>query len=114
VTVAPGPNRYTVVDIPLVMGSVVEGRVVRRFGDSLQGVAGATLTLRDQAGVERSVATFSDGSFYVLGVRPGEYTLTVDARVLDILRMDTEPRRFSVTASGTGPDSVDLLLSPRP
>ena len=114
VTVAPGPNRYTVVDIPLVMGSVVEGRVVRRFGDSLQGVAGATLTLRDQAGVERSVATFSDGSFYLLGVRPGEYTLTVDARVLAVLRMDAEPRRFSVTTSGTGPDSIDLLLSPRP
>ena len=114
VTVAPGPNRYTVVDIPLVMGSVVEGRVVRRFGDSLQGVAGATLTLRDQAGQERSVATFSDGSFYLLGVRPGEYILTVDARVLDLLRMDAEPRRFNVTTAGTGPDSIDLLLSPRP
>lgn len=114
VLVAPAPNRYTVVDIPVVMGSVVEGRVVRRFGDSLQGVAGATLTLRDQAGLERSVATFSDGSFYLLGVRPGEYTLTVDPRVLDVLRMEAEPRRFSVTSSGTGPDAVDLLLTPRP
>ncbi|MGE5090709.1 MAG: hypothetical protein ACM3OH_00920 [Bacillota bacterium] len=114
VTVAPGPNRYTVVDIPIVLGSVVEGRVVRRFGDGVQGVAGATLTLRDQAGLERSVATFSDGSFYLLGVRPGEYTLSVDARVLDVLRMQVEPRRFSVTSSGEGPESIDLLLTPRP
>ena len=114
VTVAPGPNRYTVVDIPVVLGSVVEGRVIRRFGDGVQGVAGATLTLRDRTGAERSVATFSDGSFYLLGVRPGEYTLTVDQRVLDVLRMQAEPRRFSVTSSGDGPDAIDVLLTPRP
>ena len=112
--IAPGPNRYTVVDIAVVLGSVVEGSVLRRFGNATQGVAGATLLLRDErTGRERGVTTFTDGSYYVLGVRPGDYTLTVDSRVLDLLQMKAEPHRFSVSASGEGPGTVDLLLAPR-
>ena len=113
-TIAPGPNRYTVVDIPVVLGSVVEGSVLRRFGNGTQGVAGATLLLREErTGRERSVTTFTDGSYYLLGVRPGDYALSVDARVLDLLQMKAEPRRFSVSASGDGPGTIDLLLAPR-
>jgi hypothetical protein len=113
-TIAPGPNRYTVVDIPVVLGSVVEGSVLRRFGGGTQGVAGATLLLREErTGRERSVTTFTDGSYYLLGVRPGDYTLSVDPRVLDLLRMQAEARHFSVSASGDGPGAIDLLLAPR-
>ncbi len=112
-TIAPGPNRYTVVDVPVVMGSVVEGSVLRRFGGGTQGVGGATLTLRDdRTGRERRVTTFSDGSYYMLGVRPGAYTLSVDSRVLDLLRMRAEPRRFTIAATGDGPGAIDLLLAP--
>jgi hypothetical protein len=114
VTIAPGPNRYTVVDIPVVLGSVVEGSVLRRFGSGTQGVAGAALVLReDRTGRERNVTTFTDGSYYLLGVRPGDYTLLVDPRVLDLLRMQAEPHRLSVSATGDGPGTIDLLLTPR-
>jgi hypothetical protein len=114
-TIAPGPNRYTVVDLPVVIGSVVEGSVLRTFGGGTQGVAGATLTLRDdRTGRERSVTTFTDGSYYLLGVRPGDYTLSVDRRVLDLLRMQAEPRHLTITASGDGPGAIDLLLAPGP
>lgn len=114
VMIAPGPNRYTVVDIPVVLGSVVEGSVLRRFGQGTQGVAGAALVLREEhTGRERGVTTFTDGSYYLLGVRPGDYTLSVDPRVLDLLRMQAEPRRFTVSAAGDGPGTIDLLLVPR-
>jgi len=113
-TVAPGPNRYTVVDIPVVLGSVVEGSVLRSFGNGTQGVAGATLVLRDDAtGRERSVTTFTDGSYYLLGVRPGRYTLSVDPRVLDLLQMRSEPRHLEIAPSGDGPGTTDLRLTPR-
>ncbi len=115
VIVAAGPNRYTIVDIPIVLGSVVEGRVLRMFGGAPQGVGGASLTLVDDAtGRRQTMATFTDGSFYLLGVRPGRYTLSVDERVLDLLRMRGEPRRFEISASGDGPGALDLTLTPRP
>ncbi len=113
--VVAGPNRYTVVDIPVVMGSVLEGSVVRRFGAETQGIAGASLTLTEEAtGRQRTMATFTDGTFYVLGVRPGRYVLTVDERVLDLLQVRAEPRRFTIDATGEGPGSIELLLTPRP
>ena len=55
----------------------------------------------------RTAATISSGS------RPGDYTLSVDQRVLDLLRMQAEPRRFTVSAAGDGPGTIDLLLVPR-
>src|SRR2546422_5489181 len=42
---------------------------------------GVTLTLTERrTGARRSFTTFSDGGFYVLGVKPGDYDLTVDPR----------------------------------
>ena len=44
---------------------------LRRFGQGTQGVAGAALVLREEhTGRERGVTTFTDGSYYLLGVRP--------------------------------------------
>ena len=113
--VAAAPNRYTIVDIPIVQGSVVEGSVRRPFGAGMQGVGGATLTLtEDRTGRQQTIATFSDGTFYLLGVRPGRYTLTVDDRVLDLLQMRAEPRHFTVEPTGDGLGAIDLTLTPRP
>ena len=64
----PPPNAYRQFDLPLVTGAVLEGRVIRD-GTPMPGL---TLVLTNLAnGKETSIATFADGSFYVLGVKPG-------------------------------------------
>ncbi len=114
VSIVPGPNRFRLLDIPIVQAGVIEGRVRREDG---RGVGGITLRLRDRrSGVRRSIVTFSDGDFYALGVKPGEYELAVEERVLDVLGLTAEPQRFALvpTAAGVNLSGIELVLRPRP
>ncbi|HEU5049354.1 MAG TPA: carboxypeptidase regulatory-like domain-containing protein, partial [Gemmatimonadales bacterium] len=111
--VLPAPNRFTVVDIPLSVGAVLEGRVTRAFGGAMQGVAGATLELTElRSGTQRRVTTFSDGAFYILGIPPGDYELRVGPRILEILRVTAAPWRFAIGPDGAGPASIEISLEP--
>ncbi|HKP28791.1 MAG TPA: stalk domain-containing protein [Gemmatimonadales bacterium] len=97
IQLSPLPNRFTALDIPVLSGGVIEGKVTRSTSSGLEGLAGATLVLRHQAtGKERRVATFTDGSFYVMGLRPGEWILEVDAALLQGLRATSDPVRIIV------------------
>jgi hypothetical protein len=115
VYVVPPPNQFTPVDIPLVVGSVIEGRVVRPFGGALQGVAGVELILTSrETGAARTVTTFSDGTFYTLGIVPGTYDVAVSPRTLGILAATAEPQRIAVPGDGNDVPPVELLLTPAP
>ena len=111
-SVLPSPNHFTEVDVPLLIGAVIEGQVTRLFGGSAQGVPGATLMLTERGtGRRRQINTFSDGTFYALGVTPGEYELSVSERVLELLGSSAEPVRFVITPDGSGPASLELKLT---
>ena len=60
--------------------------------------------------------TFSDGAFYVLGVKPGDYDLTVDAAVLNALQATAAPLRVTLAPSpnGVGASGLEVELRPRP
>ncbi|MGH7657561.1 MAG: hypothetical protein ACREL6_04945, partial [Gemmatimonadales bacterium] len=74
ISVEPPPNRFRLLDIPVAPGGVIEGRVVRESMGGIRGVGGVTLMLQDRRnGETRSLLTFSDGGFYAIGVKPGEY-----------------------------------------
>jgi hypothetical protein len=111
-SIVPGPNRYRSLDIPVVQAGVIEGRVLR----SGAGVGGVTLMLTERrTGSTRILVTFNDGAFYLMGVRPGDYELTVQEQVLDALAVDAEPLRFSLapTAAGIGRSDLEIRLRPR-
>ena len=79
-------------------------------------MGGVTLILTDKrTGTRRTLVTFTDGAFYLLGVKPGEYELTVDERVLDALGADATPLPFSLvpTPQGVGRSDLELRLKPR-
>lgn len=111
-SIVPGPNRFRTLDIPVVQAGVIEGRVMREG----RGVGGVTLVLADRrTGTRRSLVTFTDGAFYLLGVKPGDYELTVDERVLDALGADATPLSFTLapTPEGVGRSDLELRLRPR-
>jgi hypothetical protein len=71
-----GPNRFEPLDVPLVPGGVVEGRVL----DDARGAGEVPVELLDARGrVLARVTTFSDGEFLAMGVRPGTVTARVAA-----------------------------------
>jgi hypothetical protein len=111
-SIVPGPNRYRTLDIPVVESGIIEGRVVRKGA----GVGGVTLHLLERrSGTRRSLVTFNDGAFYLMGVKPGDYELTVAEQVLDALAVDAEPLRFSLTpgVGGIGRSDLEIHLTPR-
>jgi hypothetical protein len=111
-SIVPGPNRFRTLDIPVVQAGVIEGRVTRDG----HGVGGVTLILTDKrSGTRRTLVTFTDGAFYLLGVKPGDYELTVDERVLDALGADAAPLSFQLvpTPDGVGRSDLELRLKPR-
>lgn len=112
-SVETGPNRFRRVDIPIVPGGVIEGRVARRTMDSTVAVAGARLLLRRHGSSQTAhLVTFSDGGFYLIGVKPGEYELSVDPLLLERLGLSAWPVAFSVPASPDGAtvDGLELRL----
>ncbi len=111
-SIVPGPNRFRNLDIPVVEAGVIEGRVVR----NASGVGGVTLLLTDRRrGVQRTLVTFNDGGFYLMGVKPGDYELSVDGRVLDALALDAQPLRFTLapSANGIGREGLEIRLTSR-
>jgi hypothetical protein len=106
-SIVPGPNRYRSLDIAVVEAGVIEGRVERNNA----GVGGVTLMLSDRRrGIRRALVTFNDGAFYLMGVKPGDYELTVEPQVLDALAVDAEPLRFSLAPTRNGLGRSDLVL----
>jgi hypothetical protein len=113
VSVETGPNRFRELDIAIVPGGVIEGRVVRTGPAGPVPVPGALVVLRRRGENEtQSVRTFSDGGFYVIGVKPGEYDVTVDPSDLEQLGLAEEPLRFILPAlaDGASVDGLELHL----
>jgi hypothetical protein len=113
VSVETGPNRFRNLDIPVVPTGVIEGRVVRQAVDSTVPVAGARLLLRRHGSSQTtSLVTFSDGGFYLVGVKPGAYELSVDPAVLTRLDLTASPVAFTVpvAADGATVDGLELRM----
>ena len=106
-SIVPGPNRFRSLDIPVVQAGVIEGRVLRNDA----GVGGVTLILTDRrSGTARTLVTFNDGAFYLMGVKPGDYEMRVAEQVLDALAVDAEPVRFSLAPTPNGIGRSDLVV----
>ena len=69
-----------------------------------------------RTGATQRFTTFSDGAFYVLGVKPGDYDLAVDSAVLDALQATAVPLRVTLapTANGVGASGLEVELRPKP
>jgi hypothetical protein len=112
-SVETGPNRFRSVDIPIVPGGVIEGRVVRLTPDSIVAIPGARLLLRRHGSSQTAgLVTFSDGGFYLIGVKPGDYELSVEPAVLGRLGLSAWPIAFTVPSDPDGAtvDGLELRL----
>ena len=115
-TLIPNPNRFRTLDVPIVAAGVIEGRVWRVIGGTREPMSALLLVLTERrTGVRRRFASFSDGTFYLMGVKAGDYELTVDDASLGDVALAAAPQRFTMTpeAVSAGRSGLDLLLRPR-
>ena len=116
-SVIPSPNRFRTVDVPLVRSGVVEGRVLLDGPNGARELGGTIVIITNVAtGVRQAVVTFSDGGFYVLGIKPGDYEITVDSRVLAAFGGTVAAARIRVAPDGSvqGPALVELRITQGP
>lgn len=85
-----GPNRFEPLDIPLVAGGVVEGRIAwpQRGGVSLPPVPMVVTTAK--GAVVARTESFSDGEYVIFGVRPGRLTVKVDSAWMERQRVTAD------------------------
>lgn len=108
--VEPSPNRYRSLDIPIVPAGVIEGRLTGPAAHRA-GSAAVTLILHSKkTGEKRRIDTFSDGTFYAMGVRAGEWTLSVDPGCLELLNATAAPVSFVMKGSAEGETVSGLEL----
>ena len=113
--VMPRPGLAGSLEVPLLMGAVVEGSLVLEDGASgrIRAPLAVTLIARE-TGARTSVETFSDGSFYRMGLRPGHYAATVADSVLRPLGVQADTVHFEVpltpSAEASGPTVRDLHI----
>lgn len=109
ISVELGPNQFRMIDLPVAQAGVIEGRVLRETPAGLIGQAGITLFVTHRrSGARQAVVTFSDGDFYLMGVKPGEYDITVAESVINRLGVKATPLRFTMRSSRDG-DTVSGL-----
>jgi len=87
------PNSFPMVEIAIQEGAEVSGTVII----DQRAVGGARVTFRHTAtGQTRDVTTFSDGTFYLLGLRAGSYEVLPAPGLLEQLRARAEPLTIEV------------------
>ncbi len=114
------PNRLREIDIPLYQTGTIDGTVFLSKNESLQGLGGLRLELFREGETEpvEILRTFSDGGFYSYGLLPGNYTLRVDPKQLEFMRVDSNPSEigFEIKALADGDylEGLDMVLSSKP
>jgi len=113
VVLRPDPNSFTPIPVSLVRAGEVTGQVVVDPNET--PLRGVTVLLRNlDTGDEFTAKTFSDGAFYLLGVRPGRYAVSVPDDVLDLLDLLAEPAQFEIGATLEAATADNVLVRLRP
>lgn len=106
--ITPAANRFITLDLPMVPGGVAEGIVV--MGDSTPA-AGMLLRLRRVGGSDHvSLRTFSDGAFYAVGLRPGDWEVRPDAADTGALGAAQASLVFTIPSTADGASVAGLRL----
>ena len=109
-TLVPNPNRFRPLDVAIVAAGVIEGRIWRVTGGTREPEGAIALVLTDhRSGTRRHFASFSDGTFYLMGVKAGDYELTAEnGALVGSVRFTLAPE-----AAAAGRSGLELVLTPR-
>ncbi len=92
------PHSFKHIDVPVQVTGEISGQVIRPTSSGHNGVNGIRLTIRNaDNGQEHSIRTFSDGTYYHMGLPPGTYIVTIDSTQLTGSDLIPKPGAHVVT-----------------
>jgi outer membrane protein OmpA-like peptidoglycan-associated protein len=111
------PNVFKQIDVPCYVGGVLQGGVDKTDTTGTKGQAGVKVHVMSlDSSYTLELPVFSDGSFYHLGIPPGDYIAYVDSVQLAVLKCNSNPEilEFNVRATETGDfvDAINFELTP--
>lgn len=112
ISVMVPPSSFGRVDLPVSHSREVAGRVVRVADGREQSLPYAQFDLvHVDTGASREVRAFSDGEFYLAGVRPGLYEIRLSTRYAAQtgLALEAGPVTLEVPA-GSGPGVIGPVV----
>jgi hypothetical protein len=112
------PNIYKSIDVPFYATGVLDGSVLMQTGSTLEAVPGIEIHVQSiNSKYKKDIRIFADGTFYQMGVPPGQYIAYVDSTQLGILGASCDPpiRSFDVriTTEGDYIEGMKFLLNKR-
>lgn len=106
-----GANYVKNIEIPFYTASEISGNVRRLSGNIKSPLPGVKIHIE---GIDNdqnlTVNTFSDGSFYYFGLRPGKFKIYLDINQLEMLNLISEPAEIliEIESSATGSSFENL------
>lgn len=112
------PNRFRQVEIPVIIGGIVRGRVTFNLGGVEYDAENLTVTIAPETGEKhgfpKTATSFSTGEFEFLGLQPGFYIVSLSANQVAQLGYQTTDvsRRIEIRAipDGDQVNNVDFRL----
>jgi len=110
---ADSPNRFMPIEVPFLQTVEVSGTVQLEPERTPLGGVEVVLEPLDDGPTYRA-PVFSDGGYYLMGVRPGTYRVSLSPRVAERLHLITDPVRLVIPISPTVTAvEVDVLRARR-
>jgi hypothetical protein len=97
------PNQFKRVDIPVIAMGEINGMVYMNTNNTLKGIARILVKIYEKNSLTPIAETLSepDGYMQYLGLKPGEYTASVDAAQLNKLGLLASPSVINFTIKST-------------
>lgn len=115
-SVVTDPNRLKWMDVPFYTTGIIDGSVaMSRAGGEVSPISGLKIrVVREDGTLYKVVRTFSDGSYYLMEIPPGEYEVMIDDAQLQFLGKLSTPAshiiNIRVTEDGDFVEGLDFIL----
>ena len=108
------PNSFKRIEIPLYVTGVLEGKVLLCKEKENYCRGGIRLLIKSTDNeFEKTIKTFSDGTFYCMSLLPGNYTLKVDPVQLNFLNAESSQLcyNFTITKASGEPVKRKIIIN---
>jgi len=109
------PNKFRVIELPIVIGGIVHGSINELVGDTLRPIAGMTVTIKSDEMVNgvpvyvNSMTTFSTGEYEFIGVLPGSYSVSITED--ETVKLGRVAERSTITIVVTSKPEGDTITN---